>query len=35
MDVCWADTGWPTTFDLKDNDHYTQFRHWLVTHTGL
>lgn len=35
MDVCWADTGWPTTFDLKDNDHYAQFRHWLTTHTSL
>ena len=35
MDVCWADTGWPLTFDLKNNDHYASYRHWLVTHTGL
>ena len=35
MDLCWADTGWPTTFDLKDNDYYARYRHWLVTHTDL
>ena len=35
MDLCWADTGWPTTFDLKDNDYYARYRHWLVTHTAL
>ena len=35
MDICWADTGWGATFDLRDNEHYEQFRHWSATHTGL
>ena len=35
MDICWADTGWPVAFDLKDNEFYAQFRHWLITHRML
>ena len=35
MDVCWADTGWPTTFDLKDDARLAQRSHWPVTHTTL
>ena len=35
MDVCWADTGWPTTFDLKTDAQFAQRNHWPVTHTAL
>ena len=35
MDLCWDDTGWPGMFDLKDNDYYARYRHWLVTRTSL
>ena len=35
MDVCWADTGWPTTFDLKTDAQFAQRSHWPVTHTAL
>ena len=35
MDVCWADTGWPTTFDLKTDAQLARHNHWPVTHTAL
>ena len=35
MDVCWADTGWPTTFDLKTDAQFARHNHWPVTHTAL
>ena len=35
MDVCWADTGNTTMYDLKDNAFYLQHEHWAVTHRGL
>ena len=35
MDVCWSDTGWSTTFDLKNDEYYVRHRHWPVTHTAL
>ena len=35
MDICWADTGWPDTFDLKSNDYYADCKHWLITHSAL
>lgn len=35
MDVCWADTGWPTAFDLKDDDSYARHQHWIVTYADL
>ena len=34
-DICWADTGWPTTFDLKTDSFYAMNRHWIVTFAGL
>ena len=30
MDVCWADTGWPYTYDLRSDDYYAKHRHWAV-----
>ena len=35
MDVCWADTGWPTTFDLKTDAQLARHKHWPVTHIAL
>lgn len=35
MDVCWADVGSTTIYDLKDNEFYSQHEHWAVTHRNL
>lgn len=35
MDVCWADTGWPAAFDLKDDESYARHKHWIVTYADL
>ena len=35
MDVCWSDTGWPYTFDLKSDEFYAGRRHWAVRYSYL
>lgn len=34
IDICWADTGYPTKFDLKSDDFYQQNRHWASYHNA-
>lgn len=33
IDICWADTGWPTTFDLKSDIFFQRHKHWASDYT--
>ena len=35
MDVCWSDTGWPYTFDLKSDEFYAGRSHWATAYSYL
>lgn len=32
MDVCWADTGFPSQYDLKSDAYYSTHHHWPVNY---
>ena len=35
MDVCWADTGYLTLYDLKSSQFYADHQHWAVVNADL
>ena len=35
MDVCWADTGYPTLYDLQTDQFYQSYRHWAFVNADL
>ena len=34
-DICWADTGYPTLYDLKSDQFYADHQHWAVINADL